>query len=114
MKINHLLGARVIVQGIKGKIASRSIIAQGAVDIVTQNPPVLVGLMSLIRGRPKGRCLDHLAAKDHMHEFKAAANNKGTAKKRDRKSTRLNSSHVAISYAVFCLKTKSIPIQKTS
>src|SRR5437870_9504914 len=27
---------------------------------------------------------------------------------RDRKSTRLNSSHVAISYAVFCLKKKSI------
>src|SRR6266702_365261 len=26
----------------------------------------------------------------------------------DRKSTRLNSSHVAISYAVFCLKKKSI------
>src|SRR5690625_5654076 len=26
----------------------------------------------------------------------------------DRKSTRLNSSHVAISYAVFCLKTKNI------
>src|SRR5690625_6725312 len=28
---------------------------------------------------------------------------------RDRKSTRLNSSHVAISYAVFCLKKKSTP-----
>src|SRR5690625_7080758 len=27
----------------------------------------------------------------------------------DRKSTRLNSSHVAISYAVFCLKKKKIP-----
>src|SRR5690625_6969434 len=27
----------------------------------------------------------------------------------DRKSTRLNSSHVAISYAVFCLKTKKKP-----
>src|SRR5437870_11396464 len=27
--------------------------------------------------------------------------------KEDRKSTRLNSSHVAISYAVFCLKKKS-------
>src|SRR5699024_12107163 len=26
----------------------------------------------------------------------------------DRKSTRLNSSHVSISYAVFCLKTKTI------
>src|SRR5690625_7106331 len=28
---------------------------------------------------------------------------------RDRKSTRLNSSHVAISYAVFCLKKKKTP-----
>src|SRR5690625_5832777 len=30
----------------------------------------------------------------------------GDFKKVDRKSTRLNSSHVAISYAVFCLKKK--------
>src|SRR5690625_5739770 len=30
------------------------------------------------------------------------------AAKKDRKSTRLNSSHVAISYAVFCLKKKII------
>src|SRR5439155_21428913 len=30
----------------------------------------------------------------------------GGLRKRDRKSTRLNSSHVAISYAVFCLKKK--------
>src|SRR5690625_6946577 len=30
----------------------------------------------------------------------------GEVAKRDRKSTRLNSSHVAISYAVFCLKKK--------
>src|SRR5207253_3443941 len=29
-----------------------------------------------------------------------------SASKKDRKSTRLNSSHVAISYAVFCLKKK--------
>src|SRR5207249_6683806 len=28
---------------------------------------------------------------------------------RDRKSTRLNSSHVSISYAVFCLKKKTTP-----
>src|SRR3712207_8165289 len=28
---------------------------------------------------------------------------------RDRKSTRLNSSHANISYAVFCLKTKTAP-----
>src|SRR5690625_5707943 len=30
----------------------------------------------------------------------------GSDSPRDRKSTRLNSSHVAISYAVFCLKKK--------
>src|SRR5438067_7399050 len=29
-----------------------------------------------------------------------------TFRRRDRKSTRLNSSHVSISYAVFCLKKK--------
>src|SRR5207249_9654470 len=32
----------------------------------------------------------------------------GTAIDLDRKSTRLNSSHVSISYAVFCLKKKKI------
>src|SRR6266513_5343490 len=32
---------------------------------------------------------------------------------RDRKSTRLNSSHVSISYAVFCLKKKKITIEST-
>src|SRR5690625_6651509 len=31
---------------------------------------------------------------------------------RDRKSTRLNSSHVAISYAVFCLKKKKKELSK--
>src|SRR5699024_11854554 len=30
------------------------------------------------------------------------------ATERDRKSTRLNSSHVSISYAVFCLKKKNV------
>src|SRR5438067_9993707 len=32
----------------------------------------------------------------------------------DRKSTRLNSSHVSISYAVFCLKKKKTPIPVTA
>src|SRR5690606_40293132 len=33
----------------------------------------------------------------------------GGVRLQDRKSTRLNSSHVKISYAVFCLKTKRSP-----
>src|SRR5438477_9987527 len=32
----------------------------------------------------------------------------------DRKSTRLNSSHMSISYAVFCLKKKNDPAQSTA
>src|SRR2546426_7044870 len=32
----------------------------------------------------------------------------------DRKSTRLNSSHLVISYAVFCLKKKKEPVHKSS
>src|SRR5437660_11751425 len=32
--------------------------------------------------------------------------------RRDRKSTRLNSSHVAISYAVFCLKKKMAVVEE--
>src|SRR2546430_7603685 len=31
----------------------------------------------------------------------------------DRKSTRLNSSHSQISYAVFCLKKKNVPLNST-
>src|SRR5258707_7820226 len=38
---------------------------------------------------------------------------KGLAAIRDRKSTRLNSSHANISYAVFCLKKKNTPQNTT-
>src|SRR5690625_7053324 len=37
-----------------------------------------------------------------------------SAARRDRKSTRLNSSHVAISYAVFCLKKKKTRYAKNA
>src|SRR5690625_4900766 len=44
---------------------------------------------------------------EHQY-YMVRANNRYLALKRiDRKSTRLNSSHVAISYAVFCLKKKT-------
>src|SRR5690242_20956712 len=38
----------------------------------------------------------------------------GAVAKRDRKSTRLNSSHMSISYAVFCLKKKKKKKKKVS
>src|SRR5258705_3331688 len=40
--------------------------------------------------------------------FPAAARGRGWPEKQDRKSTRLNSSHLGISYAVFCLKKKKV------
>src|SRR5690554_7346866 len=67
--------------------------------------------------------LDHLVAHDFLNEERFAKSFargkhriKGWGKRRierelklreDRKSTRLNSSHVRISYAVFCLKKKT-------
>src|SRR5690625_7717809 len=44
------------------------------------------------------------------HDGRLLCSSRGTASRvrQDRKSTRLNSSHVAISYAVFCLKKKTV------
>src|SRR3712207_8443433 len=52
-------------------------------------------------------CDTHHTLLHHRHQ--SGQRNGGTHKisKRDRKSTRLNSSHANISYAVFCLKKKS-------
>src|SRR3712207_7912042 len=43
------------------------------------------------------------------HGVGRAAGDRRPRAHRDRKSTRLNSSHANISYAVFCLKKKKIP-----
>src|SRR5690606_41328966 len=54
-----------------------------------------------------GAALVPLAAPDDVHSL-------GEERVRgDRKSTRLNSSHVKISYAVFCLKKKNIRCNST-
>src|SRR5476649_20382 len=50
-------------------------------------------IFSLHRGTPPGACCGPDAA---------------AGRRRDRKSTRLNSSHTVISYAVFCLKKKNL------
>src|SRR5438477_10455031 len=47
-----------------------------------------------------------LAQANPAEVLKALASDDGGVGLRDRKSTRLNSSHMSISYAVFCLKKK--------
>src|SRR5437868_8798886 len=49
---------------------------------------------------PRGRLLQVLQPPEHRRA------RQGQRDRQDRKSTRLNSSHVSISYAVFCLKKK--------
>src|SRR3712207_8876127 len=58
------------------------------------------GLNHRRRARPRRRRAEARHARD--------------AEGRDRKSTRLNSSHANISYAVFCLKKKKITIYEIS
>src|SRR5215510_15253896 len=53
-------------------------------------------------GRSADRCTDDWHQKDQPDEHTPH----GARSRTERKSTRLNSSHVAISYAVFCLKKK--------
>src|SRR5690625_6728759 len=53
---------------------------------------------------PAERIIDTINA--HQAMLNALEAGDAEAYRQDRKSTRLNSSHVAISYAVFCLKKK--------
>src|SRR5699024_11476004 len=55
-----------------------------------------------------GACVNHgdirCASQDNRHTNTSVCGDIQYRNNRDRKSTRLNSSHVSISYAVFCLK----------
>src|SRR5439155_18964706 len=73
-------------------------------------------------GHRAGRRAGRRGRRDHHHRYahlqrvprhagdrggdRGGARGRRLSRGRDRKSTRLNSSHVAISYAVFCLKKK--------
>src|SRR5438045_7022943 len=75
--------------------------------IPTQPPPrpPLFPYTTLFRSR-------HTAARDEPQVLRVELERRDVAevrtqvRRRDRKSTRLNSSHLGISYAVFCLKKK--------
>src|SRR5690606_39943959 len=63
---------------------------------VDQQPVPCVGLQPY--GQRDGRVIDPVGLPGNL--------------RKDRKSTRLNSSHVKISYAVFCLKKKKIDVEE--
>src|SRR5437868_12252889 len=63
----------------------------------------------LVRLVDRGRNDHH--ERDHAHQH-ISADERDRARGGDRKSTRLNSSHVSISYAVFCLKKKNMKVHR--
>src|SRR3989442_3367315 len=84
------------------------------------NFPIVPAEMKRLRGRER----DGSGALNNVHGNDAAARRRSHIHRRswtidvapapgggvvDRKSTRLNSSHVRISYAVFCLDKKHVP-----
>src|SRR5438874_6449718 len=70
----------------------------------SNSPNGLVGVDDPRRGESYGHAIIFESfAESHMGPASSS---------RDRKSTRLNSSHVEISYAVFCLKKKKKKIKK--
>src|SRR5437667_4484655 len=78
-----------------------------------RRPPrsTLFPYTTLFRSEPAAlRCLQRIARHDpHRQGIESrhhARRGPGLFVRPDRKSTRLNSSHITISYAVFCLKKK--------
>src|SRR5690625_5888343 len=69
-------------------------------DEIYMKPNATMGASGVITS--DGKAADKKAQSAWVAAMKSAAESQ------DRKSTRLNSSHVAISYAVFCLKKKKI------
>src|SRR5207253_5744501 len=66
----------------------------------------------LSRLQPGRNDFEPLGSRTRSNESLFDCGNCSRRRSRDRKSTRLNSSHVAISYAVFCLKKKKTPTNR--
>src|SRR2546422_4961637 len=65
------------------------------------------------RARPRAPGSDDLTMATHTLDFERPLLELERQIEEDRKSTRLNSSHGYISYAVFCLKKKKKKLQRT-
>src|SRR5437762_9506333 len=86
-------------------VAEMSKLPAASVDLVFADPPYNLQLKGDLK-RPDESHVD--AVNDDWDKFSSfAAYDDFTRAWLDRKSTRLNSSHRCISYAVFCLKKKT-------
>src|SRR2546426_11829924 len=76
--------------------------------LMIRRPPrsTLFPYTTLFRSDVLGEQPERIGARDHLAEHVVSLGRPAGGHERDRKSTRLNSSHLVISYAVFCLKKK--------
>src|SRR2546430_3307977 len=76
--------------------------------LMIRRPPrsTLFPYTTLFRSARGGRGNPSYAREHNDSTTGSAGHDNGRTSRRDRKSTRLNSSHSQISYAVFCLKKK--------
>src|SRR5699024_9539855 len=77
----------------------------GAAGGVVHVEHIVVLELHIVKAAVQG-CGDHGAGVAQLHPL-GACGGAAAGPAGDRKSTRLNSSHVSISYAVFCLKKKT-------
>src|SRR2546422_9438696 len=101
-------GLNVEILSIRGEIAIRTALA-GEVDFFTNAGSALA---AAVRGVPVK--IIAVTQDTPSWDLIATPQIKSIAQLQDRKSTRLNSSHGYISYAVFCLKKKKKKKYKTS
>src|SRR5438034_6378511 len=73
-----------------------------------RRPPrsTLFPYTTLFRSDAEQECDEYQPYVPDLHHAALFLHHHGVQERRDRKSTRLNSSHTVISYAVFCLKKK--------
>src|SRR5690554_1891917 len=116
-----LAGKRVLITGASSGFGAHfaAVLAEAGADLVLAARRVekLEETADMVRSKGRHAIVVPMDVSDHnsvadafssMPELDVVINNAGISRMgtldRDRKSTRLNSSHVRISYAVFCLK----------
>src|SRR5256885_1040109 len=91
--------AEYVLMELEGRPTGRDVVA--ALDAATAGPTYRAGVL-------RAHAIEQLRALERQTKSRSVAYEMlGPPRLTDRKSTRLNSSHLVISYAVFCLKKKN-------
>src|SRR5258708_15809841 len=99
-----------------GPLMATGVLAQAGPQTAQQAPPwatlvpmvLILGAFFIVSSRmQKKKQREHAEMLNSVHRGDSVVTSGGIVGEIDRKSTRLNSSHQIISYAVFCLKKKT-------